>query len=638
MSGDPASFIAIPGKNRSKIPKSSSSTAIFSLSPNMRASSPQSPPPSHQPMSIYSPQRHFRRPSSSGMNEDVDPGLLRSSRHHSVSAADLHHAPPLSASHQQQRPFFTRLISNKYTVTNPNFDFHHPNSSLLNLDNASVYSLELEEQQRRLDVISSLRPQRLIGNFKSLANWMDSYRHDVDKIKNKGLRKYYEEQNYLIERFTEIDNFLDAGKMHIKMLTTYGGGGMSDKSVDILDTHQEVEEESSPLDSPPHSPSIAAVSSPHHSDMSLSVDSETSFLMSNGHSNYHSHDHDDAGHRFEAEPLMKDDSKTSTLSKSRFNDNPGNLGEGAQFLGYDEKQDSQDVLVAILVNFFVNFVLLIGKIIVCVLTNSLSVVASLVDSILDFLSTFIIYIANRLSTTKNWQSEHAYPIGRSRLEPLGILIFSVIIIISFFQVGQESFKRLFLSLGEHEVVRIGSDAIVIMTLTIVSKICCWVWCAKSKSSSVQALAQDAMTDIVFNTVSLLMPTVGYFLDIWWLDPLGAFLLSIYVIASWSVTAFEHIDNLTGAVANHLDYKVILYLAYRFAESIKQISALKVYHAGDNLNVEIDVVFNVEDLSMSFKDYHDIAEALQYSIETLPLVERAYVHIDYMEGNFKGHLK
>lgn len=176
-----------------------------------------------------------------------------------------------------------------------------------------------------------------------------------------------------------------------------------------------------------------------------------------------------------------------------------------------------------------------------------------------------------------------------------------------------------------------------MVLTIVCKVGCWIWCKSSKSSSVQALAQDAMTDIVFNTVSLLMPLLGYFFDIWWFDSFGALCLCIYIIISWSKTAFEHVDNLTGAVANPLDYKVILYLAYRFAELIKQITALKVYHVGDNLNVEIDVVFAMEEFDLTFRDCHDIAEALQYAIETLPMVERAFVHIDYMEANFKGHL-
>ena len=291
-----------------------------------------------------------------------------------------------------------------------------------------------------------------------------------------------------------------------------------------------------------------------------------------------------------------------------------------------------------MVNFFVNFLLMVGKIVISFLTNSLSVVASLVDSILDFLSTFIIFIANRLSNTKSWQTQIAYPIGRTKLEPLGILIFSVIIIISFFQVGLESFKKLFLdSSPDKHPAQIGWDAVFIMLITIFAKIGCWWWCSLSKSSSVQALAQDAVTDIMFNTISLIVPTAGHLLDIWWFDPLGALLLSLYIIVSWGQTAFEHIDNLTGAVADPQDYKVVLYLAYRFAECIKQITALKVYHAGDKLNVEIDVVFDTQNFDIGFKDAHDIAEALQYAIETLPMVERAFVHIDYMEGNFKGHL-
>lgn len=473
-------------------------------------------------------------------------------RKHSVSAADFRH-------YNVAKPLYQRLLANSVTVANASSQFEFG-------DTASIQSEE--EHQRRLSVLNVLRPQKLIGNFQK-PDWASSF-VETSKVASKPLRKYYEDQNQLIERFSEIDRFLDFGRIHFNMLSTYGNN-----NVEVLPTH--MEEPASP------------------------------------------------------------ESPNAKLP-SRHNLLPGNINEGAQFLGYDEQKDSQEVVFAILVNFFINFLLLVGKIVVSLLTNSISVVASLVDLILDFLSTFIIYTANKLLSSKNWRTQHAYPIGRSRLEPLGVLIFSIIIIISFVQVGQESFKRLFVAEEERKVVRIGTDAIAIMSVTIVSKIACWVWCSKSKSSSVQALAQDAETDVVFNTVSLLMPTFGYFFDIWWLDPLGALLLSIYVIVSWAKTAFEHIDNLTGAVADALDYKVVLYLAYRFAESIKQITALKVYHAGDNLTVEIDLVFNEEDLHLSFKDCHDIAEALQYAIETLPMVERAFVHIDYMEGNFKGHLR
>ena len=135
-----------------------------------------------------------------------------------------------------------------------------------------------------------------------------------------------------------------------------------------------------------------------------------------------------------------------------------------------------------------------------------------------------------------------------------------------------------------------------------------------------------------------MPTLGHWFGIWWFDSAGALLLSIYIVKSWAATGFSHINNLTGAAADTVDYKVILYLAYRFAESISEITALKVYHVGDNLNVEIDLIFALEEFNLSMKDCHDIAEALQYAIETLPMVERAFVHIDHMEGNFKGHLR
>lgn len=491
----------------------------------------------------------------------------------------LHHSP-LTIHHQPHMgptPFYQMLLSTKYTVTNPMLSAHDLAGPFDGVSCGSAADLESDlfgvNPYRRMSILNSLRPERLIGHYRPLAQW--TTRHvDVGSGSLAAIRRFYDHQNYLIEKYDEIDNFLDYGKVHLNMLSTYTNGSGTGQT--------------KPLD-----------------------------------------------------PLMEEpaDETNGDGGKSRLNTLPGNISEGGHFLGYDEEQSSVDVRVAILVNFVVNFLLLVGKIVVSVLTNSLSVVASLVDSVLDFLSTFIIYIANRLSNTMNWRTQIAYPIGRTKLEPLGVLIFSVIIIISFFQVGLESFKKLFFLHPSHRhAVEIGLDAMVIMVVTILSKVVCWWWCARSSSSSVQALAQDAMTDVVFNTVSLIMPTVGYFADIWWLDPAGALLLSVYIIVSWSFTAFEHIDNLTGAVASSADYKVVLYMAYRFAECIKQITALKVYHVGDNLNVEIDIVFDTDAFEMSFKDAHDIAEALQYALETLPMVERAFVHIDYMVGNFKGHLK
>jgi len=71
------------------------------------------------------------------------------------------------------------------------------------------------------------------------------------------------------------------------------------------------------------------------------------------------------------------------------------------------------------------------------------------------------------------------------LEPLGVLVFSVIMIISFFQVAMQAIQRL--ASGDHDVIQLGIPAIVIMLSTIVIKGVVWLWFRLVNNSSVQAL-------------------------------------------------------------------------------------------------------------------------------------------------------
>jgi hypothetical protein len=44
-----------------------------------------------------------------------------------------------------------------------------------------------------------------------------------------------------------------------------------------------------------------------------------------------------------------------------------------------------------------------------------------------------------------------------------------------------------------------------MAGTVLVKLLCWIWCRLIPSPSVQVLAQDAMTDVIFNTFSIIFP-------------------------------------------------------------------------------------------------------------------------------------
>jgi len=168
----------------------------------------------------------------------------------------------------------------------------------------------------------------------------------------------------------------------------------------------------------------------------------------------------------------------------------------------DDSVESGDriVQIAIYVNLVANAILLIGKIAVIVLTSSLSVLASLVDAALDFLSTAIVWTTTRMI---EHQDQYQYPVGRRRLEPIGVLVFSIIMVTSFFQVALECSSRL--NSGDHSIIELGLPAIIIMSTTVFIKALCWLWCRLIKNSSVQALAQDAMTDVVFNIFSIIFP-------------------------------------------------------------------------------------------------------------------------------------
>ena len=452
------------------------------------------------------------------------------------------------------------------------------------------------EELRRMSIPASLvtpqmRSQRLIGeNPNPRYKWEKYWKTDEELQKmKKPIRKYYERNNYLIQHYMYIDRLLDSSLPHnlIQEYQQSGPGkypgypGYGSMQPDVPDT---ITEEPSPMDSPRID---GGSSTPEANGSTLRVKRTPKEL-------YRVQDHENT-------PL--------------FSPSKGPADEEQQMMPPDlepeDEADSQStvVKVAIYVNLVANTILLILKIIVVALSSSVSLLASLVDAALDFLSTAIVWITTRLISRSN---QYAYPIGRRKLEPIGVLVFSVIMMTSFVQVGLEGFSKL--NGPDHSIVQLTIPAIAIMAATVVIKGLCWLWCRFIKNSSVQALAQDAVTDVVFNIFSIIFPLVGFYAKIWWLDALGGILLSVWVIFNWAQTSSTHIRNLTGAAATADERNTLLYLTMRFAKTIQKIQGLQAYHSGDKLMVEVDIVL---DENTNLRDSHDLGESLQYVLESVP---------------------
>ncbi|KAF3766821.1 hypothetical protein M406DRAFT_350276 [Cryphonectria parasitica EP155] len=287
---------------------------------------------------------------------------------------------------------------------------------------------------------------------------------------------------------------------------------------------------------------------------------------------------------------------------------------------------------AINVNVVANIFLLAAKIVACFFSSSLSLIASTVDSALDLLCTVIVWTTNRLVQWRLNSLERRFPVGRRRLEPLGILVFSIFMILSFAQILQESVEKL-LPDGDHTIVDLGAIAMGAMIATIVVKGIIWFGCIRVKTTQVQALAQDCQTDVYFNTLSLIFPLIGKQVGVWWLDPVGAGILSLFIIWDWAGTAFENVTRLSGSAVDDRLFRKIIFLAWRFAPIVEGFKSIKAYHAGDGVWVEVDILLHPYTPLMSS---HDIAETLQYCLEGLPEVDRAFVTTDYTESGPSGH--
>ncbi|KAI1161403.1 hypothetical protein F5B18DRAFT_450186 [Nemania serpens] len=492
-----------------------------------------------------------------------------------------------------------------------------------------------QANERRLsEILNSdpVRSMRLIGNPNPRYRW-ERYWKTEEQLRGlkKPLRRYYERTNYLIRQYLYIDRLLDSSLPH-DLLNEYND--LPHSSIQGLVVPETISEEAASV---PRSITIAT-NSRQSSDDTASVTANPLSELPSGDLN------DSDGDL----PAMKGTSpkkvkrtpkniyrptETTPLFNNEEDEEHGVPKPEIPWLDdEDEDLDSSSpvVTLAIYVNFTANVLLLAGKIAVMASVSSMSVLASLVDAVLDFLSTVIVWITTVLISR---QDQYKYPVGRRRLEPLGVLVFSVIMITSFVQVALQSIERL--ASPDHEIIELGLPAILIMVSTIVIKGLCWLWCRLVKNSSVQAMASDAITDVVFNTGSILFPILGFYLKIWWLDALGGLLLSLVVIKNWSETSLQHIKNLSGFSATADQRNVLLYLTMRFAKTIREIQGIQAYHAGDKLIAEVDIIL---DASTTLRDSHDLSESLGYVLESLPIVDRAFVHTDYASYNLPTHME
>ncbi|GMP64661.1 hypothetical protein CsSME_00025827 [Camellia sinensis var. sinensis] len=294
---------------------------------------------------------------------------------------------------------------------------------------------------------------------------------------------------------------------------------------------------------------------------------------------------------------------------------PGNLTD-------DElKHLAQSERMAINVSNIANLVLFMAKVFASIESRSLAVIASTLDSVLDLLSGFILWFTAHAMKNPN---QYHYPIGKKRMQPVGIVVFASVMATLGLQILLESARQLMAKVGPNTNPEKEKWMIGIMVSVTVVKFVLMVYCRRFKNEIVRAYAKDHFFDVVTNTVGLATAVLAIRFY-WWIDPTGAIIIALYTISTWAKTVLENVWSLIGRTAPPDFLAKLTYLIWNHHEEIKHIDTVRAYTFGSHYFVEVDIVLP-EDMVVS--EAHNIGETLQEKLEQVPEVERAFVHIDF----------
>lgn len=256
-------------------------------------------------------------------------------------------------------------------------------------------------------------------------------------------------------------------------------------------------------------------------------------------------------------------------------------------------------------------------------TKSLAVLASLVDTTIDLLAQGVLLISNKLAESGALDEE--YPAGIARMEPMGVVICAVLMVLSALWVIYDAV----VALTEDPELEFTAAAQVMLAVVVVAKVVVWRIAdseyKRSGNVSLEALALDNFNDILSNALALVFASLTMVSHAtWWLDPVGGILISLYIIRSWVLVGLEKVGMLLGKRADDEFLDSVKALASSH-DAQAELANVRAYHFGPKLIVEIGLIM---DSMTTLQVCHDVVTSLQDQVERLEDCERCFVHIDH----------
>ncbi|KAJ5834073.1 hypothetical protein N7447_000099 [Penicillium robsamsonii] len=278
--------------------------------------------------------------------------------------------------------------------------------------------------------------------------------------------------------------------------------------------------------------------------------------------------------------------------------------------------------IAVYGSFAANIILSVIQVYGAVSSGSLSLFTTMADAVFDPMSNLTLLLCNK---AVNRVDQRKFPAGKARIETAGNICFCFLMTAVSFIIIAFSIRELTVG-SEEDTQSFHLPSVIAVAVAFATKfgLFLYCWALRNQVSQIRILWEDHRNDLFINGFGILTSVGGSKLR-WWIDPMGAIILSVLVSVLWLHSAYGEFQLLVGVTADTKMQQLITYISMTHSPVITAIDTVRAYTSGPRLLVEVDVVMDAE---ASLRATHDVAEELQIKLESLPDVERAYVHVDY----------
>ena len=191
-----------------------------------------------------------------------------------------------------------------------------------------------------------------------------------------------------------------------------------------------------------------------------------------------------------------------------------------------------------------------------VASGSLSLFTTMADALFDPMSNITLIVCNRAVKKVD---PRRFPSGKARIETAGNIVFCflmtavslILIVLSIQELveGSQSETR------EFHLPSVLAVAIAFCTKLALFFYC---WALRNVYSQIRILWEDHRNDLIINGFGILTSVGGSKLK-WWIDPLGAIILSCLIAILWLRTAYAEFQLLIGVTADTQMQQWITYI-------------------------------------------------------------------------------